>query len=524
MSCVTDKGSVTVTVRSRDAHAFTQDVTTVGMSLQPVFLSGRYHHPGHKQVVALLLKNLCEADQRFKLPTTDCLRLPLRSNSDAQVITRGDLHTIALESILLDQALWFQTVESVMDRFSSANTHVQMFTVGREAFIPASLAGWTGSPCRSYSQPVQPELVQNPPNGLTPDSSPTTNGTCSDDAGMVPDSSVAIVGMACRYPDADSIEEFWNLIQSGGCAVRELPEWRYRISDLWREPKGPFRGNFLRHPDAFDHRFFGISGREAKSMDPQQRLLLEVTYEAMESSGYFSLGNCPQSRDIGCFVGVGSVDYGDNVNSHDPTAFSALGTLRAFITGRVSHFFGWTGPSITYDTACSSGAVAIHAACKVSRPLYRRITKLYLAYLSWVLQALQTRECSVALAGGVNVITSPGLFQNLAAAKFLSQTGASKAFDANADGYCRGEGIGLVVLKPLADAVAKNDTILGIISGSAVNQGANCTPITVPDQLSQTSVYRKALSISGTNPREVSYVEAHGTGRYMAIKLKGERN
>lgn len=130
----------------------------------------------------------------------------------------------------------------------------------------------------------------------------------------------------------------------------------------------------------------------------------------------------------------------------------------------------------------------------------------------------------MAVAGGVNVITSPGLFQNLAAAKFLSPTGASKAFDANADGYCRGEGIGLVVLKPLSDAVAENDNILGVISGSAINQGANCTPITVPDQASQVSVYQKALSIAGTNALDVSYVEAHGTGMYMIANSEEERN
>lgn len=334
--------------------------------MQPISLSGRYHHHSHKHVVAVL-KNLCEADERFRLPTADCLQLPLRSNSNADVIVSGELHSIALDSILLEQARWFQTVESVLDRSSSANTDIQVFTIGREAFMPTSLAGRTSSPCRPYSHSVHTESIQSSPSGLTPDLSPTTNGVYSHDVAMIPDTSVAIVGMACRYPDADSIEEFWNLIHSGGSAVRELPKSRFSVSDLWREPKGRFWGNFLRHPDTFDHRFFGISGREAKSMDPQQRLLLEVAYEAMESSGYFALGNGSQSKDIGCFVGVGSVDYADNISSHDPTAFAALGTLRAFITGRVSHFFGWTGPSITYDTACSSGAVAIHAACKVSR-------------------------------------------------------------------------------------------------------------------------------------------------------------
>lgn len=183
------------------------------------------------------------------------------------------------------------------------------------------------------------------------------------------DSAIAIIGMACRYPEADSLEEFWELLSSGTSVARPLPEDRFKASELSREPKEPFWGNFLDHPDLFDHRFFNISGREARSMDPQQRLLLQVAYEALESSGYFGIHSSPDgsaASDVGCYVGVGSVDYGDNVGSHDATAFSALGTLRAFISGRVSHYFGWNGPSITYDTACSSAAVAIHSAVTVS--------------------------------------------------------------------------------------------------------------------------------------------------------------
>ncbi|KAK0636982.1 putative non-reducing polyketide synthase [Bombardia bombarda] len=251
------------------------------------------------------------------------------------------------------------------------------------------------------------------------------------------------------------------------------------------------RGNFLRNPDAFDHRFFNISGRDAKSMDPQQRLLLQVSYEALESSGYCSLPENEKLKDAGCYVGVGSVDYQDNVASENANAFSATGTLRAFICGRVSHFFGWTGPSITFDTACSSSAVAIHSACK----------------------ALQAKECSMAVAGGVHVMTSPPLYQNLAAASFLNPNGASRAFDAKANGYCRGEGTGLVVLKPLARALADGDSVLGVIAGSAVNQGSNCSPITVPDAGSQVKLFRQALSAGGIYPMDVSFVEAHGTGK-----------
>ncbi|KAL8724681.1 MAG: hypothetical protein Q9166_007815 [cf. Caloplaca sp. 2 TL-2023] len=283
-------------------------------------------------------------------------------------------------------------------------------------------------------------------------------------------SAIAVVGMSCRFPEADSLEQFWQLITSGANAVRPIPRERFNAQQLWRDPGGPFWGNFLRDPDVFDHRFFSISGREAKSMDPQQRLLLQVVYEALESSGHYGFQRATRPKDIGCYIGVGSVDYEDNVSSENATAFSALGTLRAFISGR----------------------------------------------------AIQAGECSMAVAGGVNVMTSPKLFQNLSAGGFLNPTGASKAFDAGANGYCRGEGAGIVVLKPLKRAVADCDFILGVIAGSAVNQGSNCTPITVPVSESQSALYQQALSSASIQPQEVSYVEAHGTGTPVGdpIELK----
>lgn len=176
---------------------------------------------------------------------------------------------------------------------------------------------------------------------------------------------VAVVGMACRFSRADSLEEFWQLLRSGETCIGKLPVERFNPANVNREPRlADFWGNFLRRPDGFDHLFFGVSGREAKSMDPQQRLALQVVYEALESSGYCSLPNLERMMDVGCYLGVGSVDYEENIACHDANAFSATGTLRAFISGRVSHFFGWTGPSITLDTACSSSAVAIHTEAR----------------------------------------------------------------------------------------------------------------------------------------------------------------
>lgn len=300
---------------------------------------------------------------------------------------------------------------------------------------------------------------------------------------------VAVVGMACKFPGADSLDEFWNILETGRSMVGMPPPDRFPVEDHSRSTaKSVFFGNYLDDVTSFDNQFFHKSSREAASMDPQQRLLLEVAYQALESAGFF--GPREQELDVGCFVGACASDYNDNVASHPPNAYSTLGSLRAFLTGRISHNFGFSGPSVTYDTACSSSAVAIDAACK----------------------AVLHGDCKVALAGGVSVFTSPHFFQNLAAASFLSPTGATKSFDAGADGYCRGEGVGLVVLKPLSQAISDDDNILGTILATSVRQSSNTVPITVPYSPSQTALYHKVLGTAGITADEISYLEAHGTG------------
>ncbi|EAS33665.3 polyketide synthase [Coccidioides immitis RS] len=304
-----------------------------------------------------------------------------------------------------------------------------------------------------------------------------------------PENAIAVIGMACKFPGAESLEEFWDLLLAGKSMCQGAPSERFATKNNRRhQDKSIYNGNFISSIESFDHKFFRKSGREASSMDPQQRLLLEVAYQALESAGYF--GETDPNTDVGCYVGVCASDYNDNVANHPPNAFSTLGTLRAFLTGKISHFFGWTGPSVTFDTACSSSAVAIDAACK----------------------AILQGGCHMALAGGVSIFTSPYFFQNLSAASFLSPTGATKSFDADADGYCRGEGVGLVMLKKLSHAVANNDNILGVIMSSAVKQSSNLVPITVPYSPSQTALYRKVLALANVSPEQVTYLEAHGTG------------
>jgi hypothetical protein len=345
---------------ARQATTFEQLLSKTGLSFQYIGLQGRYHCLAAHKDGLQSLKALLGNDERFQLPSAADLKLPLRSNVDGGLVSTGLLHEVALEIILLKQCNWYQTVQS-----ATASTGIELnhiLAVGSEATVP-----------RSLTEAASPSSKQNNiSNGFHHEA---TNGfenstaVNSDGSPVVRDGSpIAIIGMSCRYPDADTLEDFWELISAGKSAVSKIPEDRFSESEITRMPKGPFWGNFLRHPDEFDHRLFGISGREAKYMDPQQRLVLQVAYETLESAGYFGINSSPDHfpSDIGCYLGVGSVDYADNIACHDASAFSALGTLRAFISGRISHQFGWSGPSITYDTACSSGAVAIHAAVNVS--------------------------------------------------------------------------------------------------------------------------------------------------------------
>lgn len=274
------------------------------------------------------------------MPNASQLHLPLRSTADAEVISSGSLHHIAIDNILCKRAHWFQTIRSTVGDIPSET--IDFVSFGGESCIPRS-------------------LLPNQHIGLT---NSVSHKTLHTPTGRPEE--IAVVGMACRYPGADSVEQFWQLISSGKTSFGKLPDWRFKQTDVTRGPKlDSFWGNFLEHPDVFDHRFFEVSGREAKSMDPQQRLALQVAYETLESAGYCNAPVSERKIDVGCYLGVGAVEYEANVASEDANAFSALGTLRSFISGRISHFFGWEGPSITFDTACSSSAVAIHTACKV---------------------------------------------------------------------------------------------------------------------------------------------------------------
>lgn len=477
-----DVRDVTITTPTAASGPLLSDLLQHGVSCLETGLQGRYHAGVHKGVPEKIM-NAC----RGRLHPRFGEQRLVRSNIDARFLSHKEAIETALESILVRQADWHAVISTSTSELGKSAEHANLIlSIGTDA-IPLSIAReFPVIKTKATTTAAFQARLGGNPEGLV-------NDVC------YPDHAVAVIGMACKFPGADSVDEFWRLLTAGRSMLGEMPNQRFAADSVSRSPKDlRFWGNFVRDIEAFDHKFFKKSAREAASMDPQQRLLLQVAYQALEASGYFSDPSRP--RDVGCYLGSCSTDYDANVGSHPPTAYSTTGTLRAFLSGRISHYFGWSGPSLVFDTACSSSAVAIHTACT----------------------ALLAGECSQALAGGVTLMTSPYLYENLSAAHFLSPTGATKPFDAGADGYCRGEGAGVVVLKKLSNALADGDNVLGVIASSAVNQNANCVSITVPHSASQSALYRQVSGRSGINPRDLTFVEAHGTGTPVGDPIEME--
>lgn len=280
---------------------------------------------------------------------------------------------------------------------------------------------------------------------------------------------IAIVGLACRLPGAPDVDAFATLLREGREAVREVPPERWDIDQLY-DPDlltpgsvSTRRGGFLEDVECFDAGFFGISSSEARSMDPQHRLLLEVSWQALENAG-LSLERVTGSA-TGVFVGISQHDYAmelcadrERINAH-----FAMGNTLCIAANRVSNFLGARGPSMIVDTGCSASLTSVHLAC----------------------QSLRTRECAMALAGGVNLLLSPISTSAASHTWLMSPDGRCKSFDARADGYVRGEGCGMVVLKRLADARADGDHIWGVIRGTAINQNPPSRHLSQPSAEAQ---------------------------------------
>ncbi len=312
-----------------------------------------------------------------------------------------------------------------------------------------------------------------------------------------PDDRVAIVGIGCRFPGGiDSPQAFWELLMAGGSAAGPVPP------DRWAAQRAQSRENaavlarvisngaFLPDISGFDAAFFGISATEARQLDPQQRMALEVAWEALEHAGIPA--SALAGTDTGVYIGVGTDDYGRRLLEDLPgvEAWTGIGSSLCGVPNRISYTLDLRGPSLAVDTACSSSLVALHQACA----------------------ALLLGEVPVALAGGVMLMAGPGLTTVLDLAGAISPDGRPKAFDEAADGYGRGEGCGVVVLKRLSDARRDGDRVLAVVRGSAVHQDGRTDGIMAPSPTAQAHLLRRAYAAAGVAPGEVDYVEAHGTG------------
>jgi malonyl CoA-acyl carrier protein transacylase len=321
---------------------------------------------------------------------------------------------------------------------------------------------------------------------------------------------IAIIGMACRFPGgANNPEKYWNILKNGVDTITDVPESRWdggAYYDHNPEAAGKMyttKGGFINLPiDEFDAAFFKLSPKEVHSLDPQQRLLLEISWEALENAA-LEISTLEESR-TGVFVGISGDDYAQfhrhSCQNERINAYAITGTTASTAAGRLSYFYGLKGPSMAIDTACSSSLVALHLA----------------------VQSLRSKESNLALVGAVNLMLTPELHICFSKLQALSPDGHCKTFDASANGYARGEGCAMLVLKRLSDARNQGDNILAVIRGSAINQDGNSSGLTAPNGLAQQQVIREALDNAMLTPADISYIEAHGTGTSLGDPIEIE--
>lgn len=390
-----------------------------------------------------------------------------------------------------------------LDSVDEISVHEPLATYGLSSVEAIALAGEISarvgrkiSPTVAYEYPTIRELLDHL-QGRMPEKTGAVvpRGADSEHVDSEP---IAIVGIGCRFPGADNPNAFWELLERGVDAIGTVPDERFA---RWgRGNSGTARaslGGFLKDVGGLDLDFFGISEYEAAKIDPQQRLILEVAWEAIEDAGIdpYSLAGSP----TGVFIGISSSDY-TNVLADSPLAdaYSLLGGASSVAANRLSYVLDLRGPSLSVDTACSSSLVAVHLAC----------------------EAIRRGECGVAVVGGVNVILTPTITEAFDNSGVMAPDGRCKTFSAQADGYVRSEGAGVVVLKPLSEALRDGDRISAVIRGSAVTSDGRTNGLLAPSRQAQEDVVRRALAHAGVEPWEVGYVEAHGTGTAIGDQIE----
>ena len=374
--------------------------------------------------------------------------------------------------------------------------------------LTVALENWLGrrfSPTLAYDYPsiraLAEYLARSQPAQDPAQLSTTSVSSCSQSLTTEP---IAVIGLGCRFPGASNPEQFWMLLQNGVDAITEVPPTRWQ-AEIFYDPDpdtvGKMNtrwGGFLHAVDQFDPQFFNIAPREAANIDPQQRLLLEVAWEALEHAG-----QAPErlaGSSTGVFVGIASNDYAQLQFSHPNLldAYAGTGSAHSLAANRLSYLLDLRGPSLAVDTACSASLVAVHLAR----------------------QNLQSGDCDLAIAAGVNLILTPQLTIALSKAHMMAADGRCKPFDARADGYVRSEGCGVVILKRLSDALKHGDRILAVLQGSAVNEDGCSNGLTAPNGLAQQAVIQRALQNAGVPATQLSYVETHGTGTSLGDPIE----
>ncbi|KAI0478554.1 putative polyketide synthase [Xylariaceae sp. FL0804] len=503
VSVLFDDSRATVTTLERRASKLIRQLRAAGITTIPLAFKGKLHEPGaERERCTNALIEICHSMPELQFPDAAGLALPTYlDHPEGKPVSAEevDLVGMVLRSVLSNQLNWSSTVS----RLVANAEEVSLVAFGLDRPVPPTLLRRFG-PKQVHFEEVEDSINKSVDSSRkarqTQDTATRSGGPARGQLPEMRSSSVkpeddeenliAIVGMSIKTAGADNLEEFGEMLKTGASQHEIITRERMTHDIKWgkdadADPKRTWYGNFMRDADAFDHKFFKRSPRESMAIDPQGRHSLQAAYQAVEQSGYFnelattSASEHRRRKHVGVYVGLCSFD-----------AFTATGALRSFIPGRLSHYFDWTGPAMTLDTACSSSTVALHTACR----------------------DLLSGEVPAALCGGVNVLTNLTWTQNLAAGNFISPTGQCKPFDSNADGYCRGDGIAYVFLKKLSTAKADGNMVLGTIRATGVNQNFNSTPLFVPNTPSLATLFNDVIRKAGVEPHEISLVECHGTG------------
>ncbi|GLA58211.1 type I Iterative Polyketide synthase (PKS) [Aspergillus tubingensis] len=497
VSTITEPRTLSFIGNAKSIAAMYEYCRENGLPADKMDVTGKAHNPENEHVVPEFMDILNRNSSMLQLPQQSRLQVTVRSSITGKALTDAEIMEDMITMMLASCCDWYGLVSQVaLDLKASERPAHRLVIFGLNDSVP--LSPFNKQRLKTFKFKANQLLVSDP--------QPNSSTAFPSKLPEFPDSTIAIVGLSCRFPGANNLEELWDLIARGHDTHEEVPVERINLGRSYRAlqdehmAKRKFFGNFVDDIKRFDNSFFGINAREAASLDPQQRMLLELSYEALESSGYLTSHQRSAEDPVACFIGGSLNEYLENTACHAPSAYTATGTIRAFMCGRLSYYYGWSGPAEVLDTACSSSLVAIHRACR----------------------AIQAGECTMAIAGGVSALTTAGNFFDLGKAGFLSQTGQCKPFDAAADGYCRSEGAGLVVLKKLSDAVSAGDNIFGVIPSIATNQGGTSTTLTVPSPTALKALYRSLFEKSGLKPSHVTYVEAHGTGTQAGDPIEME--